>query len=264
MTERELQTLKSRFTEYVNSFYSSNQVDNENIALKVRHTYNVCENIRQISQEGLGEIQIPGAVLIAEAIALFHDIGRFPQYARYKTFKDSISINHASLGAKTLIENNLLQGLSEYEKDIIVQTVKFHNTFTIPDIEDKYIGFLKLIRDADKLDIWRVFVEFYETPEKERASAVAHGLPDTPEYTEALLYRIYNRQMLSYSSLRTLNDFKLMNLSWVYDINLKKSLELLMRRDYISRIIQQLPQTREIKKMSTFIHQYIQERMKGA
>ena len=45
----------------------------------------------------------PGGT-VAEAIALFHDVGRFPQYARYKTFRDSISTNHAALGASVLFE----------------------------------------------------------------------------------------------------------------------------------------------------------------
>lgn len=254
MTEKDLERLKGRFTEYVNQFYSSSEEDNRNIALKVKHTHNVCKNLEQISSNS-------DTLLIAQAIALFHDIGRFPQYARYRTFKDSISINHARLGAMALVENDLLQGLSGYEKDIIIQTVKFHNTFTIPDIEDRYILFLKLIRDADKLDIWRVFVEYYEAPEDERASATAHGLPDKPGYTSALLSRLYNRQIISYSSLKTLNDFKLMNLSWVYDINFTASLRLLVERDYINRIIQHLPQTEEIRELSRVIHEYIQERM---
>ena len=111
MDQHELNDLKRWFTDYCGSFYSLNREDQRNITLKEEHTRNVCGNIVQIARDlSLDDARIT----LAEAIALYHDIGRFPQYQKFKTFKDSVSINHAALGAKVLIENNILQGLPKH------------------------------------------------------------------------------------------------------------------------------------------------------
>ncbi len=199
---------------------------------------------------------------LAEAAALFHDIGRFPQYAKYKTFQDSISINHGLLGGQTLIEEKILDNLPDDEQELIIEAVRFHNAFSIPEKKkERIIFFLKLIRDADKLDIWRVFTEYYESPEEERASAAGLGLPEGMDYSEEVLSCIYTGHIASLSKVKTLNDFKLLQLSWVYDLNFRTSFELLLKRNYIDRIILTLPQREEIKRVTSvlkeFIHQYL-------
>jgi putative nucleotidyltransferase with HDIG domain len=263
MTQKDLIFLKNWFSTYCESFYSLNPEDQKNIFLKVKHSLNVCENIIQIAG-GLSLNQ--NETMLAETIALFHDIGRFPQYAKYKTFNDSISVNHGKLGAEVLHEERPLQNLSEDEQKLIINTVKLHNTYAIPylensessrtDTDQKNILFLKLIRDADKLDIWRVFIEYYESNEAERASVAAHGLPDLPEYSEKILSCIYEKKTASMRNVKTLNDFKLMHLSWIYDLNFNTSFRLLLERDYINKIITKLPQTDRIKKAFLLLHEF--------
>lgn len=258
MNQDDLSFFKNWFSDYCKSFYSATREDNKNISLKVEHTYNVCKNVRQILVRSLesGEIQ-----LIAEAIALFHDIGRFPQYARYRTFRDNISVNHGLLGAKTLLKEKILQNLPENEQELIIQVVKFHNAFTIPHIEEDTAFFLKLIRDADKLDVWRVFIEYYESDPEDRTSVVGLGLPDIPEYSKGVLSRLHKKQMVPLSNAKTLNDFKLIQLSWVYDLNFMASFKLLLERGYMGRIISRLPQTEEIHKALTPLQEYVHQKM---
>ncbi len=141
--------------------------------------------------------------------------------------------------------------------------MRFHNAFSIPQKErEDIIFFIKLIRDADKLDIWRVFIEYYEAPEEERATAVALGLPDTSDYSRDVLSYIFREQVASQSKLKNLNDFKLMHLTWVYDLNFKPSYKILSERGYIDRIISYLPQDEEIKKASKILKEYVKERLK--
>lgn len=243
------------------SFYSPDIKDQKNIYLKEQHSLNVCRNIVEIVR---GLSVNDNRMTLAETIALFHDIGRFPQYAKYKTFRDGISVNHGLLGAHTLQEEKILQNLPENEQELIIQTVKFHNAFSIPR-KQKHdtLFFLKLIRDADKLDIWRVFIEYYEIPEGERASAVGLELPDMPEYSEDVLSCLYKKQIVPLSKIKTLNDFKLLQLSWIYDLNFKPSLNLLLERDYIDRITAKLPQTEEIRKSSLLLKKFVHKRFKG-
>jgi hypothetical protein len=259
MNQSDLIFFKKWVSDYCKSFYSSNSEDQKNICLKEQHTLKVCENIIEIAEGlSLGE----NHRMLAESIALFHDVGRFPQYSQYKTFKDSISVNHGVLGSKVLIEKKVLLGLPDNEQELIIQTVKFHNAFSIPRLEkEEIIFFIKLLRDADKLDIWRVFIEYYESPVEKRASAVGLGLPDAFEYSKDVILYILRKQVISLSKIKTLNDFKLLQLSWIYDLNFNPSFRLLQERDYIARIISQLPQTEEIHKVFIFFRDYVNQRL---
>lgn len=259
MTGNDLITFKNWFSEYARSYFSSNEEDQKNIALKIEHTYNVCKNIVEIAK---GSSLSDDQIALAESLALFHDIGRFPQYAEYKTFRDAVSVNHGLLGSKILTNGNILNSLSHYEQQLIVQAVRFHNAFSIPPVlNDETVLLLKLIRDADKVDIFRVFIEYYESPKKDRASATAFRVPDTPGYSEIMLSCIIKKHVASYSRIRTENDFKLMKLSWIYDIHFKETIRLLQERGYIDKIINKLPQTDEIISSIAILKDHISERM---
>jgi hypothetical protein len=259
VTRDNLLVFKKWFSDYVRSFCLPDREDQKNISLKEEHTFNVCKNM----------ISIAGALclreedmMVAEAIALFHDIGRFPQYAQYKTFRDRKSVNHGFLGAETLIQEKILQPLPDNEQELIIKVVRFHNAFSIPKAEkENVVFFLKLIKDADKLDIWRVFLEYYDAPEEERASAVGLGLPDTAGYSDGVLSYILRGQMATLSQLQSLNDFKLMHLSWIYDINFKPSFRLLSERNYIDKIISHLPYDEGVQKASVVLKEHVRKKL---
>jgi hypothetical protein len=260
MTGDDLSSLKKWFSDYTGSFFGSNEDDNRNLRLKAEHTQNVCANIREIAKSLPLSFE---KIIVAEAIALFHDIGRFPQFKKYRTFKDGKSVNHGLLGARTLQDENVLNGLAETEKHLIINSVKYHNVFQIPDVRnEELLPFLKLIRDADKLDILRVFINFYESPTEERASATAFGLPDTPEYSKEILERIYNRQKVSYAFLKSVNDFKLMNLSWGYAMHFKASYRLMKERDYLNRVLKHLPETEDIAGAAALVQKFVEEQLR--
>ncbi len=261
MTEKDIASFRAWFRDYVGSFHFSDEKDRKNVALKETHTYNVCRNIVLIARESS---LAGGKLILAESIGLFHDIGRFRQYEKYRTFRDNVSINHAALGAEILEGDGILKGLPEDEQDIILSSVKFHNVLAMPDLRDgEALLFLKLIRDADKLDIWRVFVEYYESSEEDRASAAGLGLPDTPEYSDEVLSSIFEGRVARLSSLRTLNDFKITQLSWAYDLNFDKSFRLLRERKYFDKILASLPQSDEIIRASSLLRDYIEQRLRG-
>jgi hypothetical protein len=259
MTGSDLQFFKSWFSEFCKSFHLDDEKEQRNITLKEDHTLHVCRNILAVAR---GESLDTNEMMLAETIALFHDIGRFPQYAQYRTFKDSISVNHGLLGANTLLEKKVLDRIPRREHDIIVDAVKFHNAFTVADIvDDDKLRFLKLIRDADKLDIWRVFIEFYESPDEEKPEAVGLGLPDIPSYSKEILPLVHSRQIISLAKLKTLNDFKLLQLSWIFDLNFMTSFMLLTERDYISRIAATLPETHEILDTVARVSAYVRGKL---
>ena len=227
------------FAGFAGVFRLSDAEEQRNIDLKEEHTGRVCENIAQICcEERLDRERAE----LAEAIALFHDIGRFPQYLRYKTFRDSDSVNHGRLGAELLVKGRVLDKLSPNEQDIIITGVRFHNCLVIPPgLGRDHTFFLGLVRDADKLDIWRVFLEFYRLPDEERASAVSLGLPDLAGCSAGIVNVVCSGEMARLESVRCLNDFKLLQLSWVYDLNFASSFRMVRERNYIDLLAATLP-----------------------
>jgi hypothetical protein len=262
MDQNELMLLKGWFADYCASFSLPTEADQRNIAIKRDHTHQVCLNAVRIAED-LGLIA-PEARL-AEAIALFHDVGRFSQYERYRTFDDSISVNHAVLGTQVLLEHNVLRSLSKYDRDTIVRSVTLHNVFTLPDgLDEQSLLFARLIRDADKLDILRVVIEYFEQDKGSRAEAVALGLPDEPgEYSPAVLACLLRGEMAKKAALTTLNDFKLLQLAWLYDLNFACSLRMVVERDYIRKLADMLPRNSEIAGAVEAVRSYVDKRSRN-
>ena len=259
MNEQDEQRFQTWFDSFCGAFRTANQDDQRNFDLKQEHTRRVLVNANEIA-EGLelGENDI----LISGAVALFHDVGRFPQYRQHKTFRDSISVNHAALSARVLIENNVLADLPEQEQETVVRAVTLHNVFSVPaGVHDPALLHLRIIRDADKLDIWRVFKESFDLPAPERPSAAGLGLPETANYSPGVLTELRERRMVKLDQLRSLNDFKLLQLAWIYDLNFIPSLRLVLDRDIINGLGRTLPQTGEIRDVLAGLRKYVQDKI---
>jgi hypothetical protein len=261
MKRDDLNALKAWFSEYCDSFSADLDEDRRNYDVKRKHTDDVCSNMLLIAQDLELDDQ---RTMIAEAVALFHDVGRFPQYQQYKTFQDSISVNHATLGAKVLIENSALRNLPKEEQDLIVRAVTLHNVLAVPgELDFDLLQLVKMVRDADKLDIWRVFLEFYALPAKDKPTAVALGLPDIPEYSPEVLAQLHQRNLVLLSSLKTLTDFKLLQLAWIFDLNFTASFRIVAQRSYIDRFALTLPQTNDIADAVDTVREFLNEKLKN-
>ena len=191
ISEKSLADLKHWFTNYVHTFQYSESEKQQNIDLKEDHTLRVCKEISYIGKRlGLNDNQLR----LAEIIALLHDIGRFEQYARYSTFRDRRSENHAELGIKIIEKFDLLESLDNNTlKSIIVCAIKYHNRHSLPLKESEICLFYsKLIRDADKLDIWKVVIDNYYAQEENRNGTLELDLPDTPGISEEVYNDLIN------------------------------------------------------------------------
>ncbi|HTP66419.1 MAG TPA: HD domain-containing protein [Geobacteraceae bacterium] len=254
MEIEELERLREWFASYCRSFITENEADNRNYLVKEIHTRHVCENMALLT----GSIGLPeGDRLTAEAIALFHDVGRFEQYRRFSTFRDDISVNHGALGGQVLHENRVLEGLPAEERRSILHGVTLHNVYRLPaELNERDMLYARLIRDADKLDIWRIFVEYDGLPNPERASAVGLDLPDLPECSPEVLESLERRELVRLATVKSLNDFKLLQLSWVFDLNFPASFRLALERGLIKGLAATLPADRSVTKALGIISDY--------
>jgi hypothetical protein len=261
MEANKLELLNEWFADYCRSFYTDNESDNRNYSLKEIHTRRVCGNMEFLTES----LDLPpDDRAIAEIVALFHDVGRFEQYRQYATFRDDISENHATLGLKVLKAANVLSDLPGKVRRTICQAISLHNAFHIPAaIQGRELLFTRLIRDADKLDIWRVFDEFYGEPEEKRASAAGLGFPDLPGCSKEVIECIKRGEMVNLTMLKNLNDFKLLQLSWVFDLTFRASFSLLLERDYIGGIAKSLPKEDEVDGVIGIIRGFAVQRAAG-
>jgi len=212
--------LKNWFEDYTAGFYSDEPIIQQNIMLKVEHTRRVCEAILIIG----GSLDLSSENLsIAEICALLHDIGRFEQYKRYRTFSDHKSKDHAELGVDVIQNLHVLDGLEPEIAEMIIRTVKFHNRMTLPEKQtSRGLLFLKLLRDADKVDIWRVVTEYYHRSGNQRNRFIELDLPDEPQVSDAVCNALMNKTLVQMTDLKTLTDFGSTGMSVVKSHNLSK------------------------------------------
>ena len=259
ITREFIEELKKRFTDYLLLFADEDEEIARNVQLKEQHTYKVCKEII-----GLGErLQLDvHERRLAEIIALFHDIGRFEQYARYGTFVDARSENHAKAGVRVLQQRALLRGIDAATQNLICRTISYHNRAALPREETaQCLFYTKLLRDADKLDIWRVVTEYYGRKEPERNGAIELDLPDTPGYSQQVCDDILHRKIVAISHVHNLNDFKLLQIGWIFDINFAPTFAAIRSRRYLEKIQAVLPDTEQLRQLFSVVHDYLENHM---
>ncbi|MBW2575458.1 MAG: HD domain-containing protein [Deltaproteobacteria bacterium] len=244
MNLKDLKHLKAWFADYVAGFYTDDSDNNRTVHLKEKHTKRVCENIIMLGNAlGLSDQEM----ILAETMGLFHDIGRFKQYAVYGTFNDMESENHAELGLREMATHNVLAVCSRDDKRWIEKAIAYHNAATIPEDEDeKTLFYIRLLRDADKLDIWKVLTDYYKKRDKQPNSVLEIGLPDDPACSPQIIAAIRRGRLALIQDLKTLNDFRLLQISWVFDLNFAPSFQAVKTCEYIEQIEATLPHLKEI------------------
>jgi HD superfamily phosphohydrolase YqeK len=261
MTADEMRRLKTWFASMVRRSQSTDGDVRVNIRLKAHHTYQVCREARMV---GTGIGLDPDELHLIEAAALLHDVGRFEQYLRYRTFNDAESTDHAALGLEILHRTGVLARLGEDDAQLIVDAIRSHNRPQLPaDLSERGLLFSKILRDADKLDIWNIIVGYYEQREEERNKAIAMGLPDTPGVSLEVLRRLREQEAAFRGDLKNLNDLKLFHIGWVYDVNLQPTFHAVAERRYVERIAKTLPITAEIQDSVRTALEFVSEKGGG-
>lgn len=219
----EVDNVEKKFQEYVSKFDSKQG----RIKLKIDHI----KRVEKISEElanylNLNEEQIR----LAKAIGIFHDIGRFKQVEMYDTFSDKDSINHAELGVKILFDENLIEdfGIEEKYKKIIKIAILNHNRDKIEKgLTEEENLFCKIIRDADKLDIFYVLCNY------DFESAFWYKDFDCEEISDKIMMQCTKLHRLDYKDIKNNADQIAVPFAYVYDLNFVFSLKYLSDKKYL-------------------------------
>ena len=249
----DLEKAKQEFIKYTEKY----NLDIENIKAKQIHSLRVMEISKQIAQGiGLSKEEIELATLIG----LLHDIARFEQYTQYETYKDLASFDHGDYGAQ-ILEKDIRKYIETNEYDeIIIKAVKNHNKFKIEEgLTEREILFSKIIRDADKMDIfYQSVIRFWKGREQEVNNSVI---------SQDVIDQIQNCSQTKRKLDETPIDNIMRVVAFIFDLNFKSSFQILKEEDYINKTLNRYnlkdeytrQQVEEIRKIA---NGYIEEKAK--
>lgn len=233
--------------------------------LKVVHTYHVADNAKLIATKlKLSEEDI----LLAQLIGLLHDIGRFEELNFFKKF-DSVHFDHAEYGVKMLFEDNLIREFIEDKSydDIIKIAIKNHNKLNIEnELNEKCLLHSKIIRDADKLDNFRIKKE-------EKIEEIFPGKVNNQEelensYISDKVYEtIKNKKCVDIHDRETILDYWLCVLAFIFDLNFKETLEIVKENNYINILIDRfqyknIDTQKQMEEIRKILNNFIDNRLK--
>lgn len=204
--------------------------------LKLRHSRRV-QQLASAIAEAL-EWQEENDAWLAHAVGLLHDTARFSQYRDYGTFFDALSFDHGDRGAELLEAEFDWQDTEKKVKDTVLAAVRFHNKLELPaNLPLSVFRFCALIRDADKIDVFRMVQHRIDN------GTVYEMLPRHEKVeglSPALVKEIEETGRGSYRNARSLQDYRLIQLTWGLDLNFSVSAATLREENIFGRIAQDL------------------------
>lgn len=228
----------------------------ENIERKIKHTFRVMDLCEEIAVSlGLSKSDI----YVAKLCGLLHDIGRFEQWSRYKTFEDLKSIDHGDFGAELLKDGKIMRRFNTDNKldDLIIKVVKNHNKYEVEDdLTEREKLFTNIVRDADKTDILYLYTI--------NKISVDIGVDS---FSDSVLDCLKNHKLIDRRLKKTKADTLSVSLAFAFDINYKKTFEILRDRSYLDKEIdiyinkttnQKLKE--QLKELRSIINNYIDRR----
>lgn len=226
MIKREIEL----FNQYVNQF--NKNIDA--IKMKYNHTLRVVMWADAITDNILDN-DLKKLSLIG---ALLHDIARFNQWTEYNTYEDSKSFDHGDKGFEILIENNYIGNyVNGNNKDIILNAVAKHNKKDLALTGDYNTDFVaKVVRDADKIDI---LINQYNLNDinkylyKSYLNEFGKLSEEQFNISDILLDDIINHRLCLNKNVKYYFDAVLRELAFIFDLNFKKSFEIIKKEKII-------------------------------
>lgn len=235
-------------------FIAQYDIQNPQIKLKMLHMQRVAKNCRLIAErlELYKDYQD-----VAELIGMLHDIGKFEQYVNSQVKNR----DHGEYAINILEKEMRKYIFTDKYDNIIKKAIKNHNKYEIEKnlTEDEKL-FAKLIRDADKLDIFYECTEIFwkDSEEKVNKSKISLKIYDN----------MYKNQIIKIEENRDYNtiDDLLITLSYMFDINYKPTYEIIQKEDYVNKIFNRFNlkdvETKEkVEEIIIHLNTYIQKKI---
>lgn len=219
----DLKKSEKEFQKYIETF----DLKDPFMHIKHVHSYRV-EELSRILATNMNLTK--EEVDLATLIGLLHDIGRFYQIEKTKGFDDN-KLDHADYGVMYLFEKGHIREFIEDDQydEIIKKAVLYHSKFALPsNLTKQEELFCKLIRDADKIDILKVYVDNFDYHWK--ASDVSEKVKED----------FYHQRPISRVDRKTESDAIILVFGFLNDMNFSESFDLLQEtknfENYLAKI----------------------------
>lgn len=244
---------KQRFLDYTDTF--KDVPDAAPLRLKVEHTFKVFDHACRIVgslenevsplKEKARDRELCRAAVLA---ALYHDCGRFPQFRQYRTFLDAKSVNHAVLSFQTMRDSDFLKEESGRVRSLAQCAVLLHNRHTLPPMLDADARFVTdVVRDADKLDIFRIMVSYLTSALPERDAVLLHVKDEPESWSPNVAEDVLAGRIARYGDLRYVNDFRLLLGTWMHELRFAVTRRELAESGLMDMVLSQLPKAEALR-----------------
>ena len=240
---------------YSRAFFCDDPEVDPHMRLKQEHSLRVFSNALAIAgkEPAFAAPDMRRALLLS---AVYHDIGRFEQFLRYKTFADALSCNHGTLGAKVLRKEGMLREEPSALRRIVLTAVATHNRRSLPrTFSGPARQVTEALRDADKLDILHL-MQGHLAPGATPDPVVLMHLKDEPRsYSPSILEALEQGRTASFLDMRCYNDFRLLLCAWLYDLAFPASIALLRQSGNLDAVIAGLEGIPEVQARAAAVVQ---------
>lgn len=237
------------FQNYIASFKTQANKMPPPLQMKADHSTAVAKDAKGIAKELRWSKK---DILLAETIGLVHDVGRFPQFEKFGSFSDTeTDYNHGEEGAKILEQSDLLDSFSEEDQEAVLIGIRLHNAKQIPKgINKRALKFLKIIRDADKLDIVALVNEAMRTKKIKEFQEIIKRIDLKGPVSKKMIKDVLESKSGSYANVKSLGDVALAMSTWIYDLNYTPSVRRFMERELLDGLFSALPNTPQIREIT--------------
>lgn len=223
--------LKRAYCAYVDNYRKEDGALPVMMQLKLTHTMMVVDNAKKIVRgENFNDDEASSAI----AAALLHDTGRYEQLKLYNTFRDSESVDHAVFSYNIANEKGFVAGWL-HEKEIM-QAVLVHNRRELPPdmISPFAVKIAKVVRDADKLDIFRILEDQIKKTDWRTDARAFWNLKTAAAPNPEVVRSIMEKRPVDYQQIASLSDFVMIQVGWmINDLNFATSRKLCYERKHI-------------------------------
>ena len=220
-----LDKAKDNFLKYTKNY----DLKEPMINLKIEHSLRVMEISNLLAKKmNLNEEDTE----IATAIGLLHDIARFEQYTKYRTYRDIDSIDHGDFAVE-ILDKDMRKYIETDKYDSLIKVaIRNHNKFNIEEgLSERELFFSKLIRDSDKLDILYEATYFFWR----ESIDIVNNSDINPNVYDAFC----NHQLIKRVKGENYDNINkvLTSIAFIFDINFKESFEIIQEKNYINQIL---------------------------
>ncbi len=239
------------FDKYLESYDKSVK----EIRFKYYHSYEVeklMEKLANMLDLDSKEIEI------AKVVGLLHDVGRFEQIRKYGKCSDVLTnTDHAHESVIYLFQSGHIRDFiddSSYDK-VIEDAIENHNKYAVDKkVKGKNLFFSKMIRDMDKVDIYRVISEEYKyTFDKE-------------EISSDVIKSFSDKKTVNNIDRKTETDGIIAQMALIFDINFKESFQILKETKYLDKYFEIITVKKDSKSyfddLKEEIYNYLEEKCK--